>query len=625
MLLSLEAPGKGGVGNSCRRIAHLLSTQYNVHILTVSDTQDTPFSSSAKQLISETDGPVNIHTMTPYSGTLTSCPPQELQHLLHFATELHNQFNFEIFHSLRIVDTGFLAVLLAQKLSKKAIVSIRGNDIGRDTFDASLHARMQFVLSKADSVTSVNQELLSLAHQVFDIQCPSKVIWNSIYPSFFIYHPEHHQKAVSLHKKFTIGFIGKMRGKKGGSYLLEAFHKFRQKINCQLLFVGGFIKDEESAYQELISKANIPDIIIIPPVPHNLILNYIKECDLTIFPAVSDGCPNALLESFYAHTPVIATSAGVVSELPDDILFKISPHSSDSIFNALLDCYQHPEKAKQKAEAAHKFVSETYTWHHEQAHWLSLYETVLSGIPQSISRNKIFVRINPNEVQKIYPTKESYLHERAALRHYALQRVTPKLISESSQSITLVLEKFSNPAKESDFHNSDKINILAKTIASFHRWDSEQVPFKDEECIKLSSLLNNPDLASLISQYAPSSAWTGLTNNDLHPEHIFFEPSPKIIDWEKWGRNYVCKDIGYLVASVHIQCGQSAAVSLLSSYHNNNPLSTTEYIYGIIFGIMRHLAFVLRKGSSESISSEVSELIQTAHSIPELIKSTIKQ
>jgi len=357
-------PTESGIAIACRRITKNISNKVEVHVLTYGTEKDNFLVNKPRSISSTKEENVFVHRISPFSGNLMSVPAQEIQNMCYYLEKLDKKHKFDMFHGFNLTGSGYAAVFMAKKLKKRSIVSIRGNDIGRDVFDTSKLYSLKWILENANGVTSVTKDLLLLAENIAKIKT-KLVIKNTIDPEEF------NEEIKKLKLDGTvICFNGIVRRKKGFGYLLLAFKKFLEKYKGTLLVIGEFMPEEKMSYLRMIDELGlVNNIMITGKLPHETVLNYIKLADVFVLPAVSEGSSNALLEAMYCKVPVIATRLGgakdIIKHNKDGIL--IEPHSSESIYKAIVKLRNKRLRTKISAAAYEKVLSnspgdETKAW-----------------------------------------------------------------------------------------------------------------------------------------------------------------------------------------------------------------------------------------------------------------------
>jgi glycosyltransferase involved in cell wall biosynthesis len=104
-------------------------------------------------------------------------------------------------------------------------------------------------------------------------------------------------------------------------------------------------------------------------------------CDLMVFPSVSEGMPNKVLEAMATGTPVLVSDIAGNRQLVEDHqhgrLF--TSRDSDHLHQVMLEMCQAPEQERQGwTESARLRVKEEFNAANELAGWLHCYR--LAGI-----------------------------------------------------------------------------------------------------------------------------------------------------------------------------------------------------------------------------------------------------
>jgi L-malate glycosyltransferase len=368
-------PFESGVALACRRIARRMRDKVQVHVLTFGSERDNLFANQARKLTTTVEDSITVHRISPYSGTLTSVPAQDIQAMCHFLSVLDAENSYDLFHGFNLTGAGFVAAYTARLRQKKSLVSIRGNDIGRDVFDQSKAGSLAWVINHADHLTFVAHDLLLLADTLEPCRRKSTVIHNSLDPSDFFY-----QDIKLRLDGFVVGFCGVVRQKKGCSYLFEAFEHFAKEHKATLLVIGELMPEEKHSYLQMIERHRLAkNVMITGMVPHKVVLNYINLADVLVFPALSEGCANALLEAMYCGKPCVSTRPGAAAEILDGKNgLLIEPYSTDEIYRALVQMKKSRQRAKMGA-LAKKTIVERFTPQHEEKAWLSVYRQCLES------------------------------------------------------------------------------------------------------------------------------------------------------------------------------------------------------------------------------------------------------
>ncbi len=108
-------------------------------------------------------------------------------------------------------------------------------------------------------------------------------------------------------------YVGRFEVAKGVSYIIQAFHAVREKIeNVTLLIVG----DGNRESQLTNNLENGSQKIILPP--QNMMHKYYRMADIVVLPTERDSFPYVMLEAGLASKPFIGSSVDGIAEFIDD-------------------------------------------------------------------------------------------------------------------------------------------------------------------------------------------------------------------------------------------------------------------------------------------------------------------
>lgn len=140
---------------------------------------------------------------------------------------------------------------------------------------------------------------------------------------------------------FRVLFVGQIGQRKGVSYLLQGYEKFRRP-DSELHIVGGYTPGHEvyARFQDLYRHT--------PHVPHKDLPSFFREADVFVFPSLVEGMGLVVLEAMACGVPVITTTHG-----PGDIVrdsldgFFVPIRDPDAIANRLDQLYRDPSLREQ--------------------------------------------------------------------------------------------------------------------------------------------------------------------------------------------------------------------------------------------------------------------------------------
>jgi glycosyltransferase involved in cell wall biosynthesis len=292
---------------------------------------------------------------------------------------LQTKRSYDLLHGFFLYPAGFLAVTVARWAGIRSIVSIRGNDVGRNAFDPQLRTFISATLEHADYVTSVTTGLLEFADKTLcSVAGKSRVILNSFDAS----SPGVEAQTELVPSRLVIGAAGVFRYKKGLIYLFKALSNLQQSHDFSLLLVGGFrgAREEEIHLRQL-GELNLTDrTTITGMITHAHLLGYLDLFDVLVFPSLfSEGCPMVMLEAMSRRRAIIASRSGAIPEVivneESGLLFDVG--NSRDLEKQICRLLNEPELRRSLGENAYR-KSLLLSPAREQEAWLGAYHQAIA-------------------------------------------------------------------------------------------------------------------------------------------------------------------------------------------------------------------------------------------------------
>jgi glycosyltransferase involved in cell wall biosynthesis len=111
--------------------------------------------------------------------------------------------------------------------------------------------------------------------------------------------------------------------------------------------------------------------------PHAVAKSY-RESSVFVFPSVTEGLAQVLLEAMASAVAVIATersgAGDCVAQSKEG--FVVPTHDSDALADAILWCYQHPDETYEMGEAARTRIENEFTLEHYNQRQIALYRSL---------------------------------------------------------------------------------------------------------------------------------------------------------------------------------------------------------------------------------------------------------
>lgn len=382
-------PAIGGVGQSARRVASLLvEAGIDLEVLVLMR-HESPLPLDESITSEEKDGIVVHRARVWMPGWATD--PAKRRSLGSEAVTRFNRESFEVvrhlqktrsydlLHGFFLYPAGFLAATVARLVCIRSVVSIRGNDVGRNAFDPQLRSFISTALEQADYVTSVATSLLEFADKtICSVSGKSRVILNSCDTRGI----ECEVPTNVALRRPVVGAAGVFRYKKGLLYLFKALSELQHSREFSLLLAGGFRgpQEEEIHLRQLREYGLVDRTTITGMMTHSQMQGHLRLFDVIAFPSLfSEGCPMTMLEAMSVRCAVVASRSGAIPEVimneENGLLFDVGDWKKlgDHI-RRLLD---NPELRRALADQAHSRIA-ALSLKSEQEAWLEVYQLALS-------------------------------------------------------------------------------------------------------------------------------------------------------------------------------------------------------------------------------------------------------
>jgi glycosyltransferase involved in cell wall biosynthesis len=264
-------------------------------------------------------------------------------------------------------NRALVCAVAAVETGIKLVISFRGADLDLRVFSQFLGG-LDLALRVASVCVCVNGKARGLVERLFRPVCPVQVIHNHVAAGDF---SDAVPAIVGRLPRPVITCAAEFRRLTGLDYLLEAF----EGLAGSVLLVGPFRPEEAQYYAGIIDTGKYSTRVFrVGRVPHAEMLGYMRASDVLVFPSLTDGCPNKVLEGMLSGTPVVSTFAGGIPELirdgVDGVL--VDPRSGE-LGAAIQGVLDEPERARRLVESAYARVTAEFTLERERAGWIEAY------------------------------------------------------------------------------------------------------------------------------------------------------------------------------------------------------------------------------------------------------------
>ncbi len=178
----------------------------------------------------------------------------------------------------------------------------------------------------------------------------------------------------------SILFVGDSEDRnKGVRYLLEAAHDLRHKLDFRITFIDHRPPPHLKTVQALKEKYRLHNRIEIlgKAGTEDLVRLYCRS-QIVVCPSLYEGFGLPAVEAMACGVPVVATSAGALSEIIEDGVTGITvpPGDSAALRDALRLLLSDPDVCRRMGEAGRRRVVESYTWRQTALRTAEVYEEV---------------------------------------------------------------------------------------------------------------------------------------------------------------------------------------------------------------------------------------------------------
>lgn len=329
MISERYAPDMGGVARSAERISRAIAgLGIETQVLAWTKTLPPGHLESSRVPLGTgsgtggSGGSLVLHRIGLFANWDTS-----LQHTMNVVEWLHGQHALDAVWGHYLYPAGFMAVMLAESLRLRSVVSARGNDVDRLMFPPGDFARLRWTLERAGRVTAVSRDLAAKIEVLVGESRDVRVLHNTVdVETFCPDEPDCPSKAGSelrealglYPREAVLAFCGELRHKKGLPFLLEALDQVRQVRPACLLVIGEVRAREQQVLADFTGSAGRerPRVVVTGPLAtQREVARHLRLCDVLLQPSVWDGLPNALLEGMACGRVAIASDAGGMPEV----------------------------------------------------------------------------------------------------------------------------------------------------------------------------------------------------------------------------------------------------------------------------------------------------------------------
>jgi glycosyltransferase involved in cell wall biosynthesis len=208
-----------------------------------------------------------------------------------------------------------------------------------------------------------------------------KVIYNGI--DFLEFSPKN-KIFFSTQRPIELIHVGSLNPRKSQHLIIEACKKLKENnIKFHLSLIGEGILRKKLV--ELIDKYNLQDEVdLLGVVAHKNLPTYMEKADILVFPSITEGLPNAVLEAMSMKLVLILTNVDGNLELAQNTgSILVEKNNPQQIFEAILHYYNNPQEIEFGGELNREFIVNTFSWDKHAIELYNVYNFMVN------KRNKI--------------------------------------------------------------------------------------------------------------------------------------------------------------------------------------------------------------------------------------------
>lgn len=504
-LISREYPpdtGWGGIATFARHLAlGLIELGHDVEVVALAGNRPGDSAGTKRQegiLVHR----VNLHSIPGELNVTSMCMPysryvmQSTSALWKKFRQLHNEKPFDVVDTPELLAEGLIpavtrcAPLLIRLYSPHSkFIAERFHNV-TPSFDHQFVAMLERVaMLSADVLTSPSNDLAD--YVAGDLNYPReniKLVYNPIDPHEF--SPEG-SVAMPSDGRLTVLFVGRLEGRKGINYLIDAVPAtVAAHSNVRFIVLGddtnngaGQKSVKAELEKSLKERGCSSHVQFVDRVPLSELAAYYRSADICIVPSLYDNSPYSCLEAMSCGKPVIGTSSGGTREyiVDGESGIIIPPRDSEAISKALVTLLNNSEERERLGRNARARVMEKFQRVEIARQTAELYESACQHFTTN-RQSRLYLKDSSRALQDanelMYAFDKmlgDFLYQyswRARIRHWLeLVKHRPRLL------VAKVLVRFSSVVGRITGRQPGWADSLRKEIESRQavRWDVDEL------------------------------------------------------------------------------------------------------------------------------------------------------
>jgi len=187
-----------------------------------------------------------------------------------------------------------------------------------------------------------------------------RVLYNGI--DFMKFNPKN-KIFFSNQRSLELLHVGTYNLRKGQNLIIEASKKLKENnIKFHLILIGGGLLKQRII--DLIKQYKLENYVdLVESIHHRDLPKYMEKADILVFPSLTEGLPNAVLEAMSMKLSIILTGVDGNLELAQKIgSILVEINNPQQIYEAILHYYNNPKEIEIGGEINRNFIANTFSW-----------------------------------------------------------------------------------------------------------------------------------------------------------------------------------------------------------------------------------------------------------------------
>jgi glycosyltransferase involved in cell wall biosynthesis len=282
-----------------------------------------------------------------------------------------NAHKFDVVHCLTAFQHSFMFSLWFERQGVPVFIKIGQSDhtgFNENSLQSRILGLNRFRLKHANDITGYISISKTIREKLTEAGIDSKKI-HSIPNGVDVdrFHPVEQtekqgiRKSLGIEDKFTVIFTGAFSDRKNPLLISQAFQKFSNRDDIQLLLIGPDTDQGEQrrAIEEMIQETGSNNIYVKDFVKD--IEEYYKASDLFVLPSNQEGFSNSMLEAQACGLPAVVTKiSGSEDLIQESVNGTFVEMNSNSIFHAINSYSSNREKLEEESKMARNIIVQNY-------------------------------------------------------------------------------------------------------------------------------------------------------------------------------------------------------------------------------------------------------------------------